>query len=109
MAQFLYQFAYTPEAWAAQLKHPDNRPEKIGAAMAEATGGKLVGAWYCFGEYDVAIIFDLPTHEAMAALALAIGAGGALKSAQTTVLMSGHDAVAAMKKAATLSYKPPHK
>jgi uncharacterized protein with GYD domain len=69
---------------------------------------KLVGSWYCFGDYDLAIIADVPNNESMAAIALAIAAGGALKSAKTTVLMTGAEAVAAMKKADAVAkvYKP---
>jgi hypothetical protein len=44
----------------------------------------------------------------MTAIALAIAAGGAVKSAKTTVLMSGAEAVASMKKAGAVAkvYKP---
>lgn len=35
----------------------------------------------------------------MSAIALAIGAGGAVKAAKTTVLMTGAEGVAAMRKA----------
>ena len=45
MALFMFQFAYTPKSWAAQIKHPDNRIEKIGKASCEAAGGKFVGGW----------------------------------------------------------------
>ena len=38
-------------------------------------------------------------NESMAAIALAIAAGGAVKSAKTTVLMTGPEAVAGMRKA----------
>jgi uncharacterized protein with GYD domain len=108
MALFMYQAAYTAESWAAQLKNPQNRAETVGRAVCEAVGGKLVGGWYCFGEYDLMIIADVPNAECMAAIALAIGAGGAVKSAQTTALMSGADGVAAMTKAASVAgaYKP---
>ena len=50
-------------------------------------------------DYDLAIVADVPSSESMAAIALAIAAGGALKSVKTTVLMTGAEAVAAMKKA----------
>jgi uncharacterized protein with GYD domain len=108
MALFMYQAAYTPESWAAQLKNPQNRAETVGRAVCEAVGGKLVGGWYCFGEYDLVIIADVPNAECMAAIALAIGAGGAVKSAQTTALMNGAEGVAAMSKAASVAsaYKP---
>jgi|SRR5271166_1193625 len=108
MPVYMYQAAYTPESWAAQLKNPQNRVEAVGKAACEAVGGKLVGGWYSFGEYDLVIIADVPNNEAMSAIALAIGAGGAVKSAKTTVLMSGDEGVAAMKKADAVAkvYRP---
>ena len=108
MAQYMYQVAYTPESWAAQLKNPQNRAESVGRSVCEAVGGKLVGSWYCFGEYDLVIVADVPDNASMAAIALGIAAGGAVKAAKTTVLMSGADAVASMKKAEAVAniYKP---
>src|ERR1700675_4007700 len=103
MPLYMYQAAYTSESLAAQLKNPQNRVEAVGRSTCEAVGGKLVGGWYCFGDYDLAIIADVPNNESMAAIALAIGAGGALKSAKTTVLMTGAEAVGAMKKAAVVA------
>ncbi len=108
MPLYMYQLAYTSESWATQLKNPQNRAETIGRAVCEAAGGKLVGAWYCFGKYDLMIVADMPDAESMAAVALAVGAGGAVRAAKTTALMSGAEGVAAMKKAASVaqSYKP---
>ena len=108
MAIYMYQAAYTAESWAAQVKKPENRVEAVGHKACEAVGGKLLGGWYCFGDYDLAIIADVPNNESMTAIALAIAAGGAVKSAKTTVLMTGAEAVAGMKKAEAVAkvYKP---
>ena len=108
MALYMYQASYTSESWAAQLKNPQNRVEAVGRAACEAVGGELIGGWYCFGEYDLVIIADVPNNEAMSAIALAIAAGGALKSGKTTVLMSGAEGVAALKKAEAVAkvYRP---
>jgi uncharacterized protein with GYD domain len=108
MPLYMFQFAYAPESWAAQLKNPQNRIETVGRQLCEAAGGKLVGGWYCFGDYDLTLIADVPNNEAMTAIALALAAGGALKASKTTVLMSGAEAVAGMKKAETIAkvYKP---
>ncbi len=108
MPLYMYQAAYTGESWAAQLKNPQNRVEAVGRAACEAVGGKLVGSWYCFGEYDLVLIADLPNNEAMSAIAVAIAAGGALKAGKTTVLMSGAEGVSAFKKADAVAkiYKP---
>jgi len=108
MPLYMYQFAYTPESWAAQVKKPENRIEKVGHAVCEAAGGKFVGGWLCFGEYDAVLIADMPNMESMAAIALAIAAGGALKASKTTALMTGAQGVEALKKADTVAktYRP---
>ena len=108
MPLYMYQAAYTAESWAAQLKNPQNRVETVGRAACEAVGGKLIGGWYCFGEYDVVIIADVPNNESMSAIAMAIAAGGALKSGKTTVLLSGAEGVAALKQAEGVAkiYRP---
>jgi len=108
MALYMYQFAYTSESWAAQMKHPQNRVEQIGRAATEAAGGRFIGGWLCMGEYDAVLIADVPDIESMAAIALAVAAGGALKSGQTTPLMTGDQGVTALKKATIVAntYRP---
>ena len=108
MPLYMYQAAYTPESWAAQMKNPQNRVEAIGRKACKAAGGKLVGGWLCFGDYDLVLVADVPNNESMAAFALAVGAGGAIKASKTTVLMTGKEGVAALKKAAAVAkaYSP---
>jgi uncharacterized protein with GYD domain len=108
MPLYLYQAAYTDESWAAQMKNPQNRVEAIGQSVCEAAGGRLVGGWLSFGEYDLVIIADVPDNQSMAAIAIAVGAGGALKSSKTTVLMTGAEGVAALEKAEAVAqaYRP---
>ncbi len=99
MPLYMYQAAYTPESWAAQIKNPQNRIETVARPVCEAAGGKLVGGWLCFGDYDIVIIADVPNNESMAAIALAIAAGGACKASKTTVLLTGTEGVGALEKA----------
>jgi uncharacterized protein with GYD domain len=108
MPIYMYQAAYTAESWAAQLKKPQNRVEAVGRQACKAVGGKLLGGWYCFGDYDLVIVAEVPNNQSMSAIALAIAAGGAIKSSKTTVLMSGEEIVGALKKAKAVAstYKP---
>jgi uncharacterized protein with GYD domain len=108
MPIYMYQGAYTAESWASQLKKPQNRVEVVGRQAVKAAGGKFIGGWYCFGDYDFVVVAEVPSNEAMSAIALAIAAGGAIKSSKTTVLMSGQEIVGALKKAAAVAskYKP---
>ena len=108
MPLYMYQAAYTPESWAAQMKNPQNRVEAVGRSVCKAVGGKLVGGWLCFGEYDLVIVAEVPDNQSMAAVALAVGAGGAIKASKTTVLMTGDEGVEALKKsdAVAKAYSP---
>ena len=108
MALYMYQAAYTSQSWAAQMSNPQNRVEAIGRQVCEAVGGKLIGGWLCFGDYDLVIIADVPNNESMAAVALVAAAGGAIKASKTTVLMKGDVGVEALKKADTVAkaYRP---
>jgi uncharacterized protein with GYD domain len=108
MPLYMYQAAYTPESWAAQLKNPQNRVEAVGKQACEAVGGRLIGGWLCFGDYDLVIIADVPSDESMSGIALAIAAGGAIKASKTTKLMTGAQGVEAMKKAEAVAkvYRP---
>lgn len=108
MPLYMYQFAYTPESWAAQVKNPQNRIETVGRSACKAAGGKFVGGWLCFGKYDAVLIADMPNMESMAAIPLAVAAGGAVKSGKTTALMTGAQGVEALKKAGVVAktYRP---
>lgn len=106
MPMYLYQGAYTPEAWATLVEKPQNRIQAVRPAI-EKLGGKIRNAFFSFGKYDVVLIVEMPDNVSMASLAIAIAAGGAVKNSRTTVLMSPEDGLAAMKKAATSGYRPP--
>ena len=108
MPQYLYQLAYTPESPAAQIKNPQDRLEIVSKQLADAVGAKIVAGGYSFGKYDVSVIVEAADDVTMAAVALALAAGGAGKAAKTTPLLSGSQWVAALKKAPAVSaqYRP---
>ena len=106
MALYMYQASFTSEAWKSQIQQQQQRAEHIRTTV-EANGGKLLGFYYAFGDYDVIAIIEAPNNVAMSALALAFAAGGALKAGKTTVLMSVEEGMAAMQKASSTGYRPP--
>jgi uncharacterized protein with GYD domain len=108
MPQYLYQVAYTPESLAAQIKSPQDRLQIVGKQITDAVGAKILAGGYSYGKYDVSVIVDAPDDVTMAAVALAIAAGGAVKAAKTTPLLSGSQWVAALQKAPAVSaqYRP---
>jgi uncharacterized protein with GYD domain len=89
MPKYLLQVAYTPEAWASLIKSPHNRLEAVRPAV-EKLSGKIETGWFCFGDYDLVAVLDMPD-----------------RAIKTTPLLSTDEGVEAMKKAATAGYKPP--
>ena len=108
MAHYLVQGAYTPEAWAALLKNPQNRFALLPPAL-EKVGARLEAVYYAFGRYDVVSIVEAPDNVSVAAISLAITAGGAVKAYETTPLMTPEEGIEAMRKGAEVaaSYRPP--
>jgi uncharacterized protein with GYD domain len=106
MAYYLIQAAYTPEAWAAMAKTPQNRVEAV-RPVAERLGGKLGNGWLAFGEYDIVAILQMPDNVSAAAFSIAASAGGAVKTIKTTPLMTTEEGIAAMKKASGAGYRAP--
>jgi uncharacterized protein with GYD domain len=106
--KYLAQASYTAEALSAIIKNPQNRSEVV-RKIIEKLGGRLEGFWFAFGDYDLALIFDMPDNVNAAAFAMAVSSGGALKAFKTTQLITSEEAMAAMKKAAKTGYKPPKK
>ena len=98
MAYYLIQAAYAADAWAALVKKPQNRVEAIRPAV-EKLGGRIEGAWFCFGDYDIVLICRMPDNLSAAAFSVAAAAGGALRALKTTPLLTTEEGLEVMKKA----------
>ena len=105
MSYYLLQVGYTPEAWAAMVKNPQDRSKAVEGAV-QSLGGSMERFWMSFGDYDIIGIVQMPDSVSAAAFSMAVAAGGACRSVKTTPLLSTEEAVSAMKKAATCGYKP---
>ena len=106
MPLYLTRFSYTPETWARLIDHPEDR-RQASQTYIESVGGTLHGFWYAFGPHDGYTLWEAPDDAAMAAVALALAAGGALSSVETTVLMSVDQTMEAMRRAQQVRYRPP--
>jgi uncharacterized protein with GYD domain len=49
-------------------------------SSVENAGGKLIGGYYTFGEYDVVLIIEVPNDEAVMSLMLKVGSYGNVKT-----------------------------
>ena len=106
MPLYLSRFSYTTDATKALIDQPQDR-SAAAREMADSLGGKLLGFWYAFGEFDGVFLMEAPDNASAAALAMAVGAGGALSEVETTVLLDMDEAQDAMRKAAAATYRPP--
>ena len=101
---YLLQLTYTPDAWAAMVNQPQNRVEAV-RPVVEKLGGKLEHGWLAFGEYDAVVVVEMPENADAAAFAMAIAAGGAMKTIKTTPLLSVEEGIEAMRKAQGAGYR----
>lgn len=106
MAFYLTRFSYTPETWARLTDNPEDRGEAA-RQYIESVGGNLHGFWYAFGTYDGYTLWEAPDNVSMAAVAIALGSGGALSKVETTVLLTVEETLDALGRARGVGYRPP--
>ena len=106
MPLYLTKFSYTPETWARLIENPEDRREAA-RSYIESVGGKLHGFWYAFGAHDGYNLWEAPDNVSMAAVALALGSGGAISSLETTVLVTVEETLEALGKAGQVGYRAP--
>lgn len=106
MPLYLTRFSYTSETWARLSKNPEDR-RKAATKYIESVGGKLHGFWYAFGAQDGYNLWEAPDNVSMAAVAIAIGGGGAVSKFETTVLMTVEETMDALGRAQKVGYTKP--
>jgi uncharacterized protein with GYD domain len=106
MPVYLMRFSYTPETWSRLIQKPEDRRDAA-RAYIEQVDGVLHGFWYGFGEHDGYAIFEAPDNVSMAGVVVAIAAGGALASVETTVLLTVEETLEALTKSKSVAYRRP--
>ncbi|MGY1713907.1 GYD domain-containing protein [Geodermatophilus sp. SYSU D01106] len=106
MALYLSRFSYTPETWARLAGNPEDR-RTAAAAYIESVGGSLHGFWYAFGTHDGYTLWEAPDHVSMATVAIALSSGGAIRSLETTVLLTVEETLDALQRVGQVRYRPP--
>jgi uncharacterized protein with GYD domain len=100
MPLFMAQFAYTPEAWAAFLRTPQDRAA-ASDALVQRLGGRLVGLYFTPGaEYDGFALFEAADDVTAAAVEIADVAAGHLRRNRIARVLSAEEMKAALQKAA---------
>jgi len=106
MAKYLWQASYTTEGVKGLLKEGGTgRREAIEKLLADL-GGSIESFYFAFGDDDVVVIADIPDNVSAAAVALAVGAAGAVRI-KTTVLLTPDEVDRAAK--TTVGYRAPGK
>jgi uncharacterized protein with GYD domain len=105
MALYMYQAAYTAESMAAQISEPQDRIEAVRPAL-EAMGARILAGGYPFGESDVLVVYEAADDTTAASIAMAIAAGGAVKSGKTTRLLNGQEWIESLRRAQGSQYRP---
>ncbi len=106
MAHYIIQGTYTAEAWATMTKNPQDRSKPV-SELAQKLGGRMIGLYFCFGEYDVVALIEAPDDNAALAMAMAAVTPGHLKAIKTTRLFTVEETMEAMRRAGSVTYPGP--
>jgi uncharacterized protein with GYD domain len=102
MPIFITQGRYTREAIKGMVVSPEDRADAVARLLAKA-GGKLIGYYLTFGDYDFLVIADAPGETQMAAVLLAAASGGGVTDLRTTIAMTSIQAKGAFAAASDLT------
>lgn len=91
MPIYITQGRYTREAIKGMIVKPEDRADAVSRLLSKA-GGRLIGHYLTFGEYDFLVICEAPSETQMAAVLLAVGSGGGVTDLRTTVAMTSVEA-----------------
>ena len=102
MPIYITQGRYTRDAILGMLIKPEDRANEVSRLLGKV-GGRLIGYYVTFGEYDFMSIAEVPDNTQMAAVLLAAGSGGGVTDLRTTVAMSSVEAKVAFAAASDLA------
>ena len=107
MQFYLTRGKVSKDTMDALVQRPQDRMLTMTRVLQDI-GGRMHYYFFCFGEYDIILLYELPDNVTAAALAMALTASGSVIEVDTTVLLTMEDAVEAMTKAgeATGAYSP---
>jgi uncharacterized protein with GYD domain len=99
MPLYITQGRYTRDAIKGMIVRPEDRADAVSRAMSRV-GGRLIGHYVTFGDYDFLTICEAPDETHMMATLLAAASGGGVTDLRTTVAISSTDATGAFAAAA---------
>ena len=106
MPKYLIQANYVGDGVKGLLKDGGSKRRAVVEKFFKSLGGNLEAYYYAFGDTDLYIIAEFPTHAAATACALTVTATGTV-TVKTTVLLTPEDIDAAGKLKPTYSAPGP--
>ena len=99
---------YTAKAIAGMMAKPEDREAEV-RALIERSGGKLLGYYITFGEYDWMTIAEGATDVAVMSSLITAGASGAVTDTKTTIAVTSAQAKEAFELAQKSAgqFRPP--
>ncbi|MGI8527424.1 MAG: GYD domain-containing protein [Pseudolabrys sp.] len=102
MPIYITQGRYTRDAIKGMIVKPEDRADAVSRVMTKA-GGRMLGYYVTFGEYDFLTICEATGDMQMMATLLAAASGGGVTDLRTIVGMTSTDATGAFAAAADLA------
>jgi uncharacterized protein with GYD domain len=102
MPIYITQGRYTRDAINGMLVKPEDRADAVSRLLGKV-GGRLIGYYLTFGDYDFLAIAEAADNTQMAAVLLAAGSGGGVTDLRTTVAMTSIEAKGAFAAASDLA------
>ena len=102
MAKYLLQVNYVGDGVKGLLKDGGSKRRAVTEKLFKSLGATIEAYYYAFGDTDLYIIGEFPTHAAATACALTVTATGTIAT-KTTVLLTPEEIDAAGKLTPTYS------
>ena len=102
MPIYITQGRYTRDAIKGMIVKPEDRADAV-ARLVSKIGGRLLGYYLTFGDYDFMVIAEAPNDVQMAAVLLAAGSGGGVTDLRTTAALTSVEAKGAFAAASDLA------
>ena len=101
MPTFITQGRYTAEAMRGLLSHPEDRSKQIEKLFA-ASGGKLLGYYMTFGDYDFLVVSEGPS-EGVATSTIAAAASGEVRDLKTQLAIPASQMIETFSRAGPIA------
>jgi uncharacterized protein with GYD domain len=106
MVQYMSQFSYTTDAWAALgIKLADR--SKALAALARKLGAKLISLNYTMRDWDGVALIEARDDKTAMAVVMAVLAPGHVRAIKTTRLYTVKETLTVLRKAGGVGYSGP--